>query len=842
MWTVTILLTLLFFLICLGFGLFVLVLASTAALRLMGTTRLQFIALAFTIGAPGSSVFLQLLPIFSKNISVQLGIVLLMSLVGFVATTSIWRPRMEDLTPLLRWGALSVPLALVTWWCSFGAFSSFPFADIGADVHWMKTALEYGNTGILNPYASQSYADIRGAVAGALSGTLGLDLLQFDWTYRYFSILTLMAFFYAFAVGIFTEDKRKWLAYLLAAAGNTPGLLTNGSLAVASSAVLLSALLKKGADEPVQPKVLSAPTLIALGGALLSAIVAFRINNNALMLTLIMGTSLTFNLLNRGGTKLRNLASYGFAPTIWAMALILSHRGAYLFVPTVIVAWLLYLALSRFVSLASTRSIKTLVLVSLAPTLACIAILASVAASQLGYLRSIQMDHLFSRITLLVAGKPIQPGDDISLGIGPTVAAIEIGRAIGPFLIVGCGMLFLWWCIECLRSNLSRSTDSPTQNRNVTLLLWSWIGATGLCMVVLSGFPFLYRTGLIITCLFAVAAAELFFQLLDDPAVANPEQRRIVAVIATLTIAAIVVFVSQQSYSDYPARLLPTAMAGVALALLFAALTFASASRLQIVALAALLGLGTLIDRSEIFALLDVYSYGQLPAHAVVSHYDSSDLKAARWLRANMRDYVIVSDPYTMGLTEAMTAAPGLYGFSNLDTVSPATAMRVKKAIAAATTTASDPRDKIIQACSSLGPLVAELDSEAFAQVAGVDLAGIIFRPVIEPKMPAQLPPPVEQPKVSQPPKIDIAGQFTVLNGGPTKWSIVVIVNPRTIRWLDLASDQRLPYFPIIEPLPQEMLKALDNGPFRKLFYDGENAIFAIECTKDTIDSSRRPR
>ncbi len=45
------------------------------------------------------------------------------------------------------------------------------YGDIGADVHWMKTAQEYADSGVINPYAAQSYVDLRSALAGALAGT-----------------------------------------------------------------------------------------------------------------------------------------------------------------------------------------------------------------------------------------------------------------------------------------------------------------------------------------------------------------------------------------------------------------------------------------------------------------------------------------------------------------------------------------------------------------------------------------------------------------------------------------------------------------------------------------------
>ncbi|WP_213770069.1 hypothetical protein [Bradyrhizobium sp. dw_78] len=839
MWIGTILLTLLFFLICLGFGLFILAMSSIAVIEKSHLTKLEMIVLGLTIGGPGTSIFLQLLSLIYENLYADLGILLLISLAGFAATTNIWLPRREDRDELALWATLSISAALITWWWSFGAFSDFPFGDIGADVHWIKTAQEYADTGIINPYASQSYPDLRSALAGALSGTFGLDLLQFNWSYRYFSILCLMIFFYSIADGLFLDRHRKWFAFSFAAATNTLGLLTNGSLAVASSFVFLSALIKTGAKTD-RSKVLSVSTLTAAGGAFLSILSAFLLNNNALMLALMAAAALAFNVLNRSGNIAKKIASNAFVSVMWSMALMLAHRGAYLFVPISIFGWLFYIGVVNVISGSFLRSKKALWILSLALPSICMLVLANVVATRLGYIPAVRGDEFFSHITLLVFGKPIEPGDDMVLGAGSDVAAIEISRAIGPLFAAGIGLMIAWWCATHRPARLAQSINSQSQGRNIALLFWSWISGCVLCMVALSGFPFLYRIAFIISGLFTVTATELFFQLFKDPIAANSSGRRIVAVITAAVVAALVIGVYSFSwtpnlgYSGYQAMLRPLEMTGVALVLLSATLTFAPVRRLQIFGLAVVIGLSVVVDRSGISALFKVYSYGQLPDHATaVSHYDASDLKTALWLHNNIRDFVIVSDPYTLGFAEAITGAPGIYLFSNLDTVNEMTASRVKRVISAITETTSDTGGQALRACKSLFPLLASLNEEIRAQISGKNLAQGVLKPVkptesiderqlLEKDIPHS--------------GADILRQMQVLNGAEKKWNIVTIVNPRTIQWLHLNNSERLSYFPIDEPL-KEVSKALGGGPFRTLFSDNQNAVILIECTKDTIGS-----
>jgi hypothetical protein len=842
MWINTICLTFLFFLISLGFGLFILALASTALIEQCRLTRLQLSALGFTIGGPGTAAFLQLLSLVSANLGVDLGILTLTSLTGLLLTRNLWRPRGEDRSQVLLWTAVSVPVALMTWWWTFGAFSHFPFTDIGADVHWMQTAQEYADTGILNPYASQSYIDLRTALAGILSAKLGLSLLQFNWTYRYFSILFLMIFFYAVADGIFADRGRKWFAFFLAGTSNVLGLLTNGSLAVASSLVFLTTRLM-GDVKAERPRVLAPPTLLAAGGALLSIVLAFLLNNNALMLAVLAATALAFNVLNRMGNAAKNLASYTFVSVTWSMALMLAHRGASLFVPTAIFGWLFYIAAFQMVSRASFLTKLLRALVVLLP-LICLAILTGVLAGRLGYLPSMNAAKVFSYITVILVGKPIEPGDDIILGAGPEAAAIEIGRAIGPLFTVGTGLMMAWWCATRLPESLTQSTNSASKSRNTTLLLWSWIMACGLCVTVLSGFPFLYRMVFVILGLFTVTVTELFFQLFVDPVPAPVRQRRIVAVM-TVAVGAFLVAIaysfawpSNLPYGGYLAILRPFEVTGVALILVLAALTFVPSRRLQIVALAGTISLSIAIDRSGVSGLFKTYTYGRLPDSATaVSHYDESDLKTARWLRDNMRESIIVSDPYTLGFAKAITGAPGIYLFSNLDTVSEAAANQVKRVISAIAEPGNDATNTASTACASLAPLLTNLNQEALTQMTGENLAeGILKR--IRPKEIIDEKALIEKAQAQS--VDDIIRAMRSLTTPTKKWNVVAIINPRTIQWIHLTSGQRPPYFPDEEPLNPGVMMMLREGPFHTVFSDNQNAIVSIQCTEDVLRSNSK--
>jgi hypothetical protein len=839
MWLQTFLLTLLIFLVATGVGLLVLAPISKALISRDILTRVQLIALGLILGAPTAGTLLQLLSLCTRNLQIDLGLMLIASSLGWLLTVDLWRPRSSDLNEISIWTALSIPLALITWWCTFGAFSKFPFTDIGADVHWMKIAQEFADSGLLNPYANQTYTDVRSALAGLLAGSLGLDLLQFNWAYRFFSILYLLIVFYGFADTIFLDRHRKWFAFFFAGATNTLGLLTNGSLALVGSALFLAALIRCTAKPP--GPVFSKPVLLPAVGSMLVILLAYLLNNNALTLAMVGAIPLAFNVLSRGGRLGDPVAIHTFATVLWSAALIFVHRGSYLFIPAAVAGWVLYHFALNISFSGTSRAFRVARIVTLImPAIGAFS-LGCMLAVRLGYLPKFDANAFFSYITLVFLGTPIWPQDEVSLGAGPEIAAIEVGRALGPFFVVCAGLVFAYWWIVNPPSRLGKFVRASEQRDNVARLLWSWTAGCGLSLVVLSGFPFLYRLIFVISCYFTIAATELFAQLLIDP-VAGVQKKQRAAAFATLAIAVLVAATYSIDWSNHPnggyqAMLRPALFAGAILVLSFAALGLSRFQQMQIVGLAAAVALTVAIDRAGIATIFRFYSYGRLPDQAtVISHYDASDLRADRWLRENMPRVIVISDPYTLGMTKAVTGAPGIYLFSNLDTVNPTLASRVKSVISAITDPSPNRSNRALHTCALVSPLLRNLNQEASIQMSRLDSTLGILKPVRRAKREAD---------TDVPERLDfndantksilkkIADASQVLETPQGKWNVVAIINPRTIQWLHLPDLKRPSYFPMHEPLDREVLNRLEAGPFPLLFSDGQNFIILIEC--DTL-------
>ena len=555
------------------------------------------------------------------------------------------------------------------------------------------------------------------------------------------------------------------------------------------------------------------------------------INNYTLMLALVLAIAVLFNILNRSGKFGHTIATQAFAGIVWSAALMFVHRSSYLFIPVAIASWLFYVVAAHFIFEGRPVALKTLRIIALLLPCICISILALVLATRLGYLQQPAMNanRLFSHVTSVLMGRAIRYGDEMSLGAGPDIAAIEISRVIGPFFTIGASLLLCWYIGK-------RTTWAPadcSRSAETARLLWSWIAGCALCIVALSGFPFLYRTVFITSGFFTIAATELFSQMLSDPSPETGKRRRFVGGVAGISVAALVIGLYAFSWGvDYPYTGYQTAfrvweITGLVLVLCFAALTFSHSSRTQVLGLAATIGLGIALDRAALAVLLMSHTFGRPPGPvSVVSHYDASDLRAGHWLHDNARNAVLISDPYTLGMAQAITGAPGIYLFSNLDTVNSATADRVKAAISAIIEPASK-EDKERKTCASTASFLVDLNQEALVQIKQTDRRVAMLRPI--------RPPPEEQEKFA--PTVEARDAARVWrdilrSSGSQGWDVVAEINPRTIKWLGLAAAQRLSYFPSDEPLDPKIIDSLKTGPFPVLFLDGQNAIVLLDCDR----------
>lgn len=822
MWTTTFVLTLLFFVIQLGTGFSMLAIASMKFVELCRITRAQLVVLGLTAGASTTGILLGMLSLLISDIRLQFAAIATLACIGLAWSWANWRPGADELRTAAIWFVLSLPIALLTWWWSFGAFSSYPYADIGADVHWMKNAQEYADSGVINPYAAQSYVDLRSALAGSLAGTFGLDLLRFSWTYRFFSILFVLLTSYAFVQGVYSTLSRRWIAFFFAATGNTVALMTNGSLAVASSIVFLGVLI--GNTETKANVIAARSPLLLTGSAAAMLLVAFTINNNVLMLALLLAGLVLLRILSNRPSGAWPL----FLGCIWPVVLLLAHRGSYLFVSTILASWLLYLGVVRIVSAGSRPGIAILRLLSFALPLIIVGTILCVAGMRFGYIPSISANETFSSITGLVLGRKIESGEELFLGSGPQIATIELGRSLGPLFPICLVLGVAWWWIGQHARRAPSIAIGPRAG-GTTMLLWSWIAGCGLSVAILSGFPFLYRTSAIVVSLFTITATEIFCQLLVDPDTISRYRRTLVAVVATGLATVLVVAIyafgwwPDLPFARYQSFLRPTEIAGIVLVATLVPLTLARSRMIAICSLVGVVGLAVAIDKAGLSGIQRSYSYGALPERAtVISHYNANHLDAARWLRTHLRKGIFLSDPYTLGMIQAVTGGPAAYLFSNLDTVNEAVAQRTKTVLRAILNPTEGPQ-RLTTTCDLAASLLGEINSEASFQMRRADALSGLMRAVRDTQTPAQ-----ESPELT-----DEQARATIRNilgKDEDGWKLIVIITPRTIEWAQFAANERLNYFPPVAPIPSSVTDLLRTSPFPVLFTNEQTAVIRIPC------------
>ena len=132
---------------------------------------------------------------------------------------------------------------------------------------------------------------------------------------------------------------------------------------------------------------------------------------------------------------------------LWSASLIFVHRGSYLFIPVAVAGWLFYLFTLKISSAVTSRALRAAQIVTLILPAVGAFSLGCMLASHFGYLPAFNANAFFSYITMAFLGTPIGPRDELSLGAGPEIAAIEVGRALGPFFVVCVGLVFAYWWI-----------------------------------------------------------------------------------------------------------------------------------------------------------------------------------------------------------------------------------------------------------------------------------------------------------------------------------------------------------------------------------------------------------
>ena len=836
-WAQAILAAPMLFIVGTGFGLFLVGFIRPEWIVAARLGRVQLVVLAFTVGAVGAGIVATLLTAVLPGVWLSAGVIGLVALVGLVRTAHLWHPRESEWSEVGWWFAAALPVALATWWLGFGAVSQYPFTDLFAEVHSMKAAQEYATTGVLNPYVFLTYSDFRSALLGAVAGVFGVDLLKLVWPLRYIMTLAYLVMIFAFVDALFADRGRKWVAFLILALANTWVLLTNGSLAIASTTALVG-FLAAPAIYPGDRASRTRERLIVPAGLMLAFVLCVVLNSYLFQLAAFVAVLIVFQLAVWWRPRVAVGLGRLVAVSGWALAIMLNHRSALLFVPLAGLAWLVFELIRSGLAARALMAARVVWITFIALPVVGAAAVALVVLQRLGFSIGLpDAQTVFSYVTVLVLGQPILATDEISLGLGSDVATIELVRALGPVFGIVAGGLAIWWWWRHPPWRLAALGMEADRDR-VVLLTATWSAGCLMTLGILSGFPFFYRSMFLVANLLAVAVAELVLQLVVEArgAATGRIAGAAFVALAALLVGCVYAFDPFHLGDTYQALVRPTLVAGVVVAAVAAALTWSASRVVRVASLAACLGIVLAIDRAGMTSALGSYSYGPLPAgQTYVSHYSQNDLDAIAWIRANRPRSLLLSDPYTLGLAKALTGEPTMYLFSNLDTANPA-AVAVPKEIVAAVVSSQPSRDAAIGVCSGLSSLFGNLSDEAQFQIFGEGgtLAGLARAVRAGGRAPATTA------HIKPMSLADLRQRFpaTGTNGGPPNsipgapaWSVTLLVNPRTVEWADMPPDRRLSYYPPTGKLQPDVLTNMRNGPFSVLeVVNDRTAIVSSNC------------
>jgi hypothetical protein len=861
-WLFTFVATPLFFLVPMGLGLFLLTLCGNGIEKLSwGPCAL--LVLSATLGFAVLPRTVETATLWTENATAIFYAHLVVSYIGAYRARRLFYITPEDGRNTIVSGAAIMLVSALLWWLKWGAFSDFPFADIFAEAHKLKGALQFADTGVVN-YGVTEYAPLREVLSGGLYAAVGLDILRSAWTLPFWSSVFSAISVWGLLQFIFGRNVRRWIALPLVAA--SPLIVpTNGGLTNPATFVLLGSLIaafrgmvatQTNSEEAVPP-VLGTAAAVAILIGLTSKAGALPLVVLALSLPIIAtrwrafadSTLLTFAL-----------------PIMLACAIALLHRSALLSNMTVLALALLYLGLMGLggrLTRASASWLWALMAGLPAVTLAAACL---IAATKLGWV-DLHPDQallpLFSVVTDVLIGRKLDPSDELALGFGTANALLELVRAIGPVTAVALGVAAAIWLARNPPSLIvQRIAAGGGEAEQILLTVWAWLGAMAILLFQLSGFPFAYRTSPLVLALLFIALPGLVFGGRTAANAGFPARRYPVAAAATFALLAL----SIAGYGARPApgteaygyQLLLRPTLTVLLAATAGALLFmwrATQCHLKLFAFAAVLLLGTTADRAGIVTRFMPHSYGSRPEPIQsVSHYTGAEIDATGWIRAHAPRSVLVSDPYTLAITKALTGNPGLYDYSNLDTMHPERAEQIKGLISSVTGNGRSRQEL----CSRLTRQLPFISNEATVQIhrsmTGTSSRGIGDIWGISTLL-RRLNRQSADETVALDGRGDAAGSLPgaqrllqAFGGrGPKAWNMLLLVNERTLRWTASKGDERLEYFPRDKALANDLVRGMREAGFAILHAQNDRMLVVdVNCfqgasTSPAVKNLRRP-
>lgn len=661
-----------FFLVPTGIGLIIFCLFDTHKKLLHTFTRLQLALSAAFLGfLTISLVYAELnnRGLLAQAFPILYPVIILLSLIGFYRVREIMEIN-DSVKSFFKTTIMLLPLFLIVYYFSHIHFSSFPLRDIFMEVHFMKGAIELSKYFILNPETGNSYFPLFQVHFGVMNHFYAYNLFNSHWISLFYLFFFQLLCYYCFYSSFIKDQFILNIAIGLGVIATSPMYNTNGGYLLLLSLVLFSVLVSKN-----QGRSKALPVILELFALGIFAIVAFLNRQipfyNQTFLPYLL-YYLIFLLLLSCFNLIRLL------PTAFVLLLLLIaapyHKATALYLPVVLLMYAIYFMAFQWdkikIELLEYSILKKVGRYS--SVCAALIILFSLIILKSWPSVGIYFSkQLYSLYTLF-------GGDGAYSSAGFKGVLAEWARTV-PLAL---HLVFLLLMIEIfiIFRKSPKYLDYLFTEQDLRFLTFSMLSAGMLFIALFIPIPHMYRI-LFFPALMIFALIGFMLKFYFKKYLHNGEYSPRILLIPIILIIYTIAFKfiynmpwkNGQIKSYYISMLYPISeIALLAMMLLLIVLLLRWNVSFRHYFFLIILMVAVSLDRFMLITKLyeNCYPYSPYASRPpqTISHYSLMELDSAKWLNKYIQspEFILISDPYTLGIFEAVTGNNGFYTFSNL--------------------------------------------------------------------------------------------------------------------------------------------------------------------------------
>lgn len=613
---------------------------------------------------------------------------LVLSLMGYFRSRTLLTASDATLKSTAVTLAWLVPVALLSYYLQYLKFSSFPLRDIFQETHFMKGAHELSRFQVLNPFITASYLSIIQVHQGLLNHFYNYNLLNSQWILPGYTYVFHLGCYAAFFSVLIREISGVRLALALATVISPMFLVVNMAMLESMLLVFFAILIRLDGEKPAPRRAL----FTAFWLLLLFAIYYVYFNypfvaspTSSSILSPYSGMWAVGLILFIMSYRLQQASiADSILLAFLAISMFAIHRGILLFLPMLLLIYLVYAAVfhshllnkphHRWLLVFSIFTVFTI----FATSLLLFDYYLTVSSAGNGYWTSSiaqQLGTSLLRGTLLVGG-----------GTGFTHSLVEYLRLSPPMVLLSVFTLMLVYIVSCRGSCFNSgsritSSGSPVESGysdNLNRVLFLVMAITPLVLLVHSTVPYVYRGAFFPSLLTIVLLAILygFYRSITADMLLRWLPAWVFLVVAGTLFSHFFLYGyridSANNDSSYLQALypLPQIMALFLILLLFVLILYRRRATV-VMAIATVTAITVIaLDTMSFRTWFYDKAYGaELPNNGTITHYSLNELQLAEMLRAQPAYTLLVSDPYTLSILRAMSGLNSAYSFANIDLV-----------------------------------------------------------------------------------------------------------------------------------------------------------------------------